>query len=119
MSNKIGILVLADDESHGDLGRITNALEVAKEFSEAGDEVQIIFDGAGTKWIGQLADEQNQINPLYKAVEKHVKGACKFCAGAFGVTNQVKSAGVTLLDDYEDHPSVRNLVQDGYQVLTF
>ncbi len=119
MSYKIGILVLADDETHGDMGRITNALEIAKEFSEAGDEVKIVFDGAGTKWIGKLADSNSQLNPLYKAVEKHIEGACKFCAGAFGVTNQVQQAGVTFLDDYEDHPSVRSLVKDGYQVLTF
>ena len=117
--SKIGILVLADDETHGDLGRITNSLEVAKEFSEGGDEVSIIFDGAGTKWIGKLADESSQLNPLYKAVESHIHGACKFCAGAYGVSSQVKNAGVTLLDDYEDHPSVRNLVKAGYQLLTF
>ena len=116
---KIGILVLADDETHGDLGRITNALEIAKEFSEGGDEVKLIFDGAGTKWIGQLADPQSQLNPLYKAVEQHIEGACKFCAGAYGVSNKVQQAGIPLLDDYEDHPSIRQLVKDGFQVMTF
>ncbi len=117
--SKVGVLILADDETHGDLGRITNALEIAKEFIEGGDNVSIIFDGAGTKWIGKLADEENQLNPLYKVVEQHVQGACKFCAGAYGVSSQVKKAGVALLDDYEDHPSVRNLVQAGYQIMTF
>jgi hypothetical protein len=31
--SKIGILILADNETYGDLGRITNAFEIAKEFS--------------------------------------------------------------------------------------
>lgn len=116
---KIGVLVLADDETHGDLGRITNALEMAKEFKEAGDEVSIIFDGAGTKWAGKLADENHMLNPLYLAVSDQIQGACKYCAGAYGVSTQLKNAGVTLLDDYEDHPSLRKLVQAGYQIVTF
>ncbi len=38
---KLAVVVLADTETHGDLGRAVNALEVAREF-EAGDEVAII-----------------------------------------------------------------------------
>jgi hypothetical protein len=45
---KAAIVVLAGTESHADLGRVTNALEAAKEFEEAGDDVEVIFDGAGT-----------------------------------------------------------------------
>lgn len=49
---KVAIVVMADTETHGDLGRIANALTTTKEFEEAGeagDEVTVIFDGAGTK----------------------------------------------------------------------
>ena len=117
--SKIGILILADSETYGDLGRITNAFEITKEFSEAGDTVSIIFDGAATKWLGKVSDEQHYLNPLYKAVFPQIQGACKYCANAYGVSNQVQEAGVTMLDDYEDHPSIRNLVQAGYQIMTF
>lgn len=117
--NKVAILVLAEAESHGDLGRAVNALEVAKEFKDHGDEVQIVFDGGGTEWVGKLADSSHDAHTVYEAVKDKIKGACKFCSGAFGVTDQVKEAGVTLLDEYENHPSVRSLVQDGYQVITF
>lgn len=48
MVNKVAILLLADTESHADKGRLTNAVETAKEFKQAGDKVQLIF-GAGTK----------------------------------------------------------------------
>ena len=55
---KAAIVVLADTESHGDLGRLVNALEAVKEFKEAGDDVQLIFDGAGTKWIAERTLER-------------------------------------------------------------
>jgi hypothetical protein len=48
---KAAIIVLADTETHGDLGRVVNALEAVKELKEARDEVKLIFDGAGTQWI--------------------------------------------------------------------
>lgn len=31
----------------------------------------------------------------------------------------VHEAGVELLDEYEGHPSIKRLVDDGYQVITF
>jgi hypothetical protein len=117
--HKVTILILADSESHGDMGRITNALEIAKEFKEHDDEIKIVFDGAGTTWIGKLADPESKMNPLYESVKDKVMGACSFCAGAFGVKSKVEKAGVKLLDDYDGHPSVRALVEDGYQVMTF
>jgi len=117
--NKIAILILADSESHGDMGRVTNALQIAKEFKEGQHEVQIIFDGAGTTWIGKLTDKDNKMNPLYESVKDKVVGACSFCSSAFGVKNQVEKAGVKLLDDYDGHPSIRTLVEKDYRVLTF
>jgi hypothetical protein len=40
-------------------------------------------------------------------------------AAAFGVRKEVEAAQVELLDEYEQHPSIRRLVADGYQVITF
>src|SRR6266446_2212361 len=59
---KIGIIVLADTETHADLGRVANALETTKEFHEAGDEVTLIFDGAGTKWVGVLSNPDHRLH---------------------------------------------------------
>lgn len=57
--NKVAVVVLAGTESHADLGRIVNALGTAKEFKEAGDEVQVIFDGAGTEWVAELSNPEH------------------------------------------------------------
>lgn len=116
---KIAIVVLADTTSHGDLGRAVNALLTVKEAGEAGDEVRLVFDGAGTKWIGELANAEHRSHPLYQAVKGQITGACRYCAAAFGTMDAVQAAGVPLLDEYQQHPSLRRLVADGFAVLIF
>lgn len=116
---KIAIVVLADTETHGDLGRLVNALEAVKEFTEAGDDVRLIFDGAGTKWIGELSKPDHKVRELYEAVKDRVIRACKFCAEAFRATENVKNEAISLLSECEGHPSLRRLVAQGYQVITF
>lgn len=116
---KAAIVVLADTETHEDLGRVVNALEAVKELKEARDEVQLVFDGAGTKWVVELSKSDHQAHGLYEAVKDRVGGVCSFCAGAFGVKDQVLACGVPLADDYDGHPSFRKLLAQGYQVITF
>jgi hypothetical protein len=35
-----------------------------------GDEVELIFDGAGTQWVPELEDEDNDNHELYRAVRE-------------------------------------------------
>lgn len=116
---KAAIVVLADVESHGDLGRVVNAMIAAKELKEAGDDVQLLFDGAATQWPGVLSDEKHTAHLLYAAAADTITGACEFCAGAFEAKEGLHQAKVHLIDDYHGHPSIRRLLVDGYQVLTF
>ena len=48
---KVTIVTLTDADSNDGLGRVVNALSVAKELKEAGYEVSIVFNGAGTRWV--------------------------------------------------------------------
>lgn len=116
---KVAIIVLADTETHGDMGRISNALEAVKDFKTSNKEIKLIFDGAGVKWIGKLADPNSKMNSSYKKIEDKISGVCSFCAGAFGVKEQVIKAGIPLLDEFEGHPSIQKLVEQDYQVITF
>lgn len=116
---KVAIVVLADTQSHEDLGRVVNALEAVKEFKEAGDEVQLIFDGAGPKWIPEMAKPGHEIHGLFESVKDRITGACEFCAGAFGVKEKVVACGVKLAGDHEGHQSFKKLIAQGYQVITF
>ncbi len=48
-----------------------------------------------------------------------VAGACKACAVSFGVREEVQASGVPLLTEYKGHQSLRRLVGEGFQVITF
>ncbi|MEX0647489.1 MAG: hypothetical protein WEA56_10120 [Balneolaceae bacterium] len=116
---KVAIVILSDIETHESLGRVVNAFSFAKELQEHQDEVAIIFDGAGTRWIPELEDENHKAHELYLAVKDKIAGACKFCAKSFGVINEVRKTEIPLLDDHDQHPSLRNYIVDGYQIVTF
>ena len=116
---KAAIFILTGNESHADYGRLANGLEAAKEFVETdGDEVTVVFDGGATQWIPELVDEDCDYHELFQAVRDETV-VCDYCAGAFGVEEAVDEAGLTLVDEYEGHPSVRDFVADGYEVITF
>lgn len=116
---KAAIVILAGTEGPANVGRIVNGLETAKEFAEtADDKVELIFDGAGTQWIPKLEDPENDYHDLYETVRSDVS-VCDFCSGAFGVEDAVADAGLVTLDDHDGHPSLRSLVADDYEIITF
>ena len=116
---KIAIVVFSDTDTIETLGRVSNAFMLASEAVDHGDDLKFIFEGAGTKWIGELEKEDHKFHGLYKSLKEHITGACSFCAQAFGVKNLVEKAGIHLISEYKDHPSLRKLFADGYQVVTF
>ncbi len=117
--SKVAIIVLADTDTHEGLGRVVNALEAVKEFKEGRDDVQLIFDGAGAKWISELEKPDHKLHRLYVVVKDRIGGVCEFCAGAFGVKEKVVACGVKLAGEHDGHPSFKKLVSQGYQVITF
>jgi hypothetical protein len=116
---RISVVVLAGTEQHSDLARILNALELTKEAKEAGDDVELVFDGAGVAWIPELNDATHKLHKVFRGVHDRIAGACEFCANAFDVKEGVQDAGIPLLSEYEGHPSLRRRIAEGYQVLTF
>lgn len=113
------LLILAGTEARADLGRVVNALQIARELDEAGDKVILIFDGAGTQWIPTLADKEHKYHGLFEQTRGLVAGACSYCAGVYGVKDAIEETEVELLDEFAGHPSVRKLMSQGYQILTF
>lgn len=116
---KAAVVILAGTDGHENLGRLVNGLETAREFAETdGDEIELIFDGAGTQWVPELEDEDSDHHELYRTVREDTS-VCDYCSGAFGVEDAVADAGVRVLDDHDGHPSIRSLVDNGYEVITF
>jgi len=117
--SKVAIVILADTAGPGDFGRAVNGLMTAKEFKEAGDEVQIIFDGAGTKWIGKFNEEGSKYLSLFESVKDKITGVCETAAGRFGVKDDVVRCKIELIDEYDGHPSFKKLIDNGFTILTF
>jgi len=53
---KTAIIIMSDPKSGSEeaLGRVFNALALAGECKQKGEEVAVVFNGAGTRWPGKL-----------------------------------------------------------------
>ena len=117
--SKIAIVVSSDTNTVEALGKVSNAFVLASEAVESGDELKIIFEGAGTKWIGELEKEGHKLHPVYLTLKDKITGACSYCSQAFGVKSQVEQSGIPLLNQYKGHPSIRSLIAKGFSVIPF
>lgn len=117
--SKAAVVVFAELDGHSNSARVVNAMETTQEFKEAGDEVELIFDGGGVAAAVAIAEPQHSLHRLYSQVEDKVSGVCRFCARAFGVYEQAEALGIPFLSEYKQHPSLRSRVVEGYEVITF
>jgi hypothetical protein len=112
------MLVLAGTETRADLGRVVNALQIARELHEAGDEVTVIFDGAGTQWSRRCRMRATSTTACSKDQGQGGRGV-KLLRGRLRGKGRDREHRLDLIDEFEGHPSVRKLISNGYQVLTF
>jgi hypothetical protein len=117
MSHKVATVIYSNVTD--DMSRVYRALGTAGEFSEAGDDVAIVFDGSGVEALAVLSATDHPLHGPLESLRGEVLGACGFCARSHGVTDAVVDGGWQLLDDHKGHASVRDLVVDGRQVITF
>jgi hypothetical protein len=123
---KAAIVVLSDPKSGTEeaLGRVFNALASAYDFKHGGDEVTVLFQGAGSRWIGELTKADHPAHKLFEAVKDLVAGVSCGCADVFGARESVVASGFELITDNQvpgttGLPSLQKLIKDGYTVLTF
>ena len=123
---KAAIVVLSDPKSGSEesLGRLFNALASAYDFKQRGDEVTVLFQGTGTRWIGEVSKAEHPAHDLFEAVKNTVAGVSCGCADVFGATEEAEESGFELIKDNpvpgtSGLPSLRKLTAEGYTVLTF
>ncbi len=123
---KAAIIVLSDPMSKSEeaLGRVFNALAAAYDFKNSGSEVTILFQGTGTRWIGELQKEDHPAHVLFEAVRDRIAGVSCACADVFGATEEAEKSGFDLVKDNAvpdtgGLPSLHKLIDDGYTVLSF
>ena len=123
---KTAIVILSDPKNGSEeaLGRVFNGLAAAYDFKQAGEEVSILFQGAGTRWIGELSKQDHPAHDLFEAVKDQVAEVSCGCASVFGATEEAKQSGFDLI---KDNPvpgtpgmaSLRKLAAEGSTILTF
>jgi hypothetical protein len=97
--SKTAIVVFSDPASGSEeaLGRLFNALFLTLELKEKGEEVALIFQGAGARWPAELAGPSHPAQALYQAVIDRVAGICGGCADVFGATAAAGATGLRLV----------------------
>jgi hypothetical protein len=120
------IVVLSDPRPGSDdaLGRVFNALAAAYDFKANGEPVTLLFQGAGTRWIGELSRADHPAHSLFEQVRDVVAGVSCGCADVFGAADDATAEGLALIKDNlvpgtGGLPSLRSLLADGHTVLTF
>ncbi len=123
---KTAIVVLSDPSAGSEeaLGRLFNALAAAYDLKQRNETVEILFQGAGTRWAGELTRPEHPASALYQAVADTVAGVSSGCADIFGARAAAESNGFRLLSDNgvpgtSGLPSLATYLRDGYTVLTF
>ena len=97
---KTAIIILSDPKAGEEaLGRMFNGLALAAEAIKSGDQTEIIFTGAGTRWPAELSKPTHPAHGLYESVLPSVAGACNHCAIVFGADGGVKACGLPAIKD--------------------
>jgi len=116
---KAAIVILAGMDSHADNGRVLNGLEAARSSPRrTGTKSSSSSTARGPNGFRSREDEDHDYHDVYAAVEDEAS-ACEFCAGAFGVDDAIQDTGVVQVDENDGHPSIRSLVDDDYEIITF
>lgn len=116
--SKVAFVIFASGDNPESLGRVVNALVGAYEMMESGDEVKIIFDGAGTAAAAALSAPDHKYHDAFRLIRSKVS-ICNYCAGAYSVAAKIEQANLPFAADFEGHQSFKQLLQQQYQVITF
>lgn len=122
---KTAIVVLSDPNGGDEaLGRLFNALAAAYDFKQKHADIQILFQGTGTRWAGLLKQPDHPAHALYTAVEDTVAGVSTGCSVLFGAREDAERNGFSLLANNPvpgtpGLPSLESYAAQGYTILTF
>lgn len=98
---KLAIIITSDPKNGEEaLGRALHALALAAEAQEKGDEVNVVFSGAGTRWPAELTKLTHPANGLYNAVRPVITGASCGCSAVFGTATEVAACGLPEIKDH-------------------
>lgn len=123
---KSAIVIMSDPKTGSEeaLGRLFNGLATAYDFKQNGDEVSILFAGAGTRWASEISKADHPAHQLYQSVADKVTGVSCACAEVFGAKEQATENGFDLVTGNAvpgtaGLMSLQRLTREGYNVMLF
>lgn len=122
---KLAIAITSDPNSGDDgLGRAFQGLALAAEGKKHGDQVEVVFVGAGTRWPAVASKLGHPLHGLYQAVRDSVAGASCGCADVFGAAEGVEACELPKLKDHalegtSGLASLRRYLAEGWNTMVF
>ncbi len=117
-AHKIAIVIYSNVTTEA-LSRAYRAFGFAAELLAAGDDVSIVFDGGGSATLAAVLDPKHDLHRAWTKVAPALRGVCGYCAKAYGVQDALIAAGIPMLADDHGHASLRALLDEGRQIITF
>jgi DsrE/DsrF-like family len=99
--SKTAVVLFSDPNAGGEeaLGRLFNAMFLTLELKDKGQDVALIFQGAGARWPAEVTKPNHPAHALYHAVADKVAGVCGGCADVFGATEGAAATGLPMVRD--------------------
>lgn len=106
---------------NGELTCFAHVMLYALDFDKKGYEVKVVLEGAATGLIGQLASPGTPFAQLYSQLreKKLISCICRACSQKMGSLKEAEKQGLTIVGDMQGHPSIENLIGDGFQIMSF
>ena len=115
---KVAIVIYSNVTTEA-LSRTYRALGFATELIAKGDDVCIVLDGGGSATLAAILDPAHDLHRVWTRAAAALRGVCGYCAKSYGVHEALKAAGIPMLTDDHGHASLRALLVEGRQIITF
>ncbi len=99
--------------------RAYRAFGFVAELLAHGDDVALVFDGGGSATLAAVLDPSHTLHRPWQRAAAALRGVCGYCARSYGVADALTAAGVPFLIEDHGHASLRDLLLEGRQIITF
>jgi len=91
------------------------------EMQAKGHQCKIIVEGEATRLIPEISREGHFLNALYRQMldKGLLEGVCRACSSKMQVLEDIKAAGLPLLDDMSGHPGMAKYIEQGFEIINF
>lgn len=106
---------------NGDPMCFVHVLLNALDMHGCGREVRVVMEGALVSLAEPLMEPGHPLHRLFIQVRQAglLDGLCRACASKLGAAAHAEQAGIPLIGDMHGHPSMREYMDAGFQIITF